>query len=186
MWTHIPDDGAIAPDEIHVEAGGRAPRGHGRGRRRRDWSSRSWSPVQLVAVAVGVGFVVLGLVVLARTGFSTARMTSHERVVWTLPHTPLLAVVEIAFGSTVIAAAVIPAAARPVLILLGLLAIGVGAAILLDFKSDKLVHWFAVDHRSGLLFVAAGVVTLAVGLASPPVLSRRYRRRWALGRTSIH
>jgi hypothetical protein len=182
MWTrHIPSDGAVAPDAIHVDDATGAPPGP-----RRDRSARSWSPVQLVAVAVGAALVVLGIVVLARTGFSTERMTSPARVVWTLPHTPLLAVVEIAFGSTVIAAAVIPAAARPVLTLLGLVAIAAGGAILLDVKSARLVHWFAVDHRSGLLFVAAGVVTLAVGLASPPVLSRRYRRRWALGRTSIH
>src|SRR5262249_54589371 len=143
----------------------RSPRRWGR--------TRSWSPVQLVAVAIGVAFVVLGIVVLARTGFSTARMTSPERVVWTFPHTPLLAVVEIAFGSAMIAAAVIPTAARPVLTLLGVGAVGLGAAILLGVKSGKLVHWFAVDHRSGWLFVATGVVTLAVGLASPPVLSRR-------------
>src|SRR3954470_9932062 len=69
-----------------------------------------WSPAQLVALVIGLAFVVLGGVALARTGlhFSPIRYAD----VAGFGHTALLAIIEIVFGVVVLAAGAMPGADR--------------------------------------------------------------------------
>ena len=96
----------------------------------------AWSPVQILGLIVGIGFAVLGLAAIVRTGFDTSHIYRPHEVVWQLPHSPLLALIEIAFGALLIVASVLPGGIRS---LIGLL----GAANVL-----------AVDAASYALFIA--------------------------------
>ena len=75
-------------------------------------SAQPWSPAQIVAVVIGVAFVLLGIAGLARTGLALDNLSGpHDEVLGFL-HTPLLGLVEIGFGVLLILAGVVAGAAR--------------------------------------------------------------------------
>jgi hypothetical protein len=170
VWTrhHVPREGEVIddeivvhePDEIVVDAPAR----------------RAPSTAQLVAVVLGAAFVVLGIAAVAKTGFSTEELARPRRMVWGLPHTPLLGAGEIAFGSLLLVAGVIPAAARTVLAVLGVAAIGFGLLVFAGVASARLDYWLAASDRGGALFLAVGIVTLVAASLSPHLLGSRRRR----------
>ena len=47
-----------------------------------------WSPAQLIGLIIGLGFVILGIAVLAQTGFDTNDVHEPHEFVWRLSHTP--------------------------------------------------------------------------------------------------
>src|SRR4051794_37422047 len=83
----------------------------------------TWSPVQIIGLLVGIGFAVLGLAAIVRTGFDTAHIYRPHEVVWQLPHSPLLALIEIAYGALLIVASVVPGGVRWLIGLLGAAAV---------------------------------------------------------------
>src|SRR5262245_41856336 len=90
---------------------------------------RHWSPAQFVSLLVGIAAVVFGIVALADTGIHGNWLRSPHREVWSFDHTPLLAVIEIAFGVVLILAAVSATGSRAVMALFGLLAVAFGILI---------------------------------------------------------
>ena len=139
-----------------------------------------WSPAQIIGLIAGIGMAVLGIAAVARTGFHTDHIYTPHRIVWHLPHSPLLGVIEIGFGVLLILASVIPGAARGLMGLLGAIALAFGIVVLVNTSSDNLNlnHWFAVTHRSGWFFVIVGGVVLVAALFSPVFIPRtRHRRR---------
>src|SRR5947207_8345583 len=88
-----------------------------------------WSPAQIVGLIVGIGFAVLGIAALARTGFDTAHLDTPHKVMWGLRHSPLLAVIEIAFGALMILASVVPGGARSLMGLIGAAALVLGIVV---------------------------------------------------------
>src|SRR4051794_32007304 len=80
---------------------------------------RPWSPAQIVAVVIGVAFVILGIAGLARTGFSTEHLMSPQHEVLGFRHTPLLGAIEIVFGALLILAGVAAGGARSLMAFLG-------------------------------------------------------------------
>jgi hypothetical protein len=171
VWTrhHVPREGEVIDDEIVVHepeavvVGAPGP--------------RTWSLSQLVAVLLGAAFVVLGIAAVAKTGFSTEELARPRRMVWGLPHTPLLGAAEIAFGSLLVVAGVIPGAARAVLTVLGVGATVFGILVLADVAAARLDHWLAASDRVGALFLVAGIVTLVAAFFSPSLFGARRRRR---------
>jgi hypothetical protein len=135
-----------------------------------------WSPAQLVGLIVGIGFAVLGVAALARTGFDTSHIYTPRVVVWRLPHTPLLAVIEIAFGALMIIASVVPGGLRTLMGLLGAVALVSGMVVLVGSTPDRLTHWLAVTDRSGWLFTISGAVVLVAAFAAPVFFGAPRRR----------
>jgi len=67
-----------------------------------------WSPLQIIGLIAGIGMGVLGIAAVARTGFDTAHIYTPHDVVWKLPHSPLLGVIEIGFGLLMVLGSVVP------------------------------------------------------------------------------
>ncbi len=128
---------------------------------------RTWSPAQIVGLIIGIGFTVLGIAAIVRTGFDTAHIYTPHVVVWHLPHSPLFAAIEIAFGVLVILASVVPGGARTPMALLGAIALAFGIVVLVDAGNGNLNHWLAATRRTGWLFVVTGAVLVLAALFSP-------------------
>lgn len=136
---------------------------------------RVWSTSQLVALLIGAGFIVLGAVALNRTGFSTSHLYEPSERIWTLGHTPLLAIVELGFGIAMVFAALRPLAGRALMMLLSIGAIGAGVVILADVWPRRVDHWFGATHRNGWLYVIAGGIALLAALFAPTIVGGRRR-----------
>src|SRR5215475_4128267 len=67
-------------------------------------SARHWSLAQIVSLIVGVAAIVFGIAALAKTGIHGDWLRSPHREVWSFHTTPLLAVIEIAFGVVLVLA----------------------------------------------------------------------------------
>src|SRR5207244_31797 len=80
-----------------------------------------WSPAQVVALAIGLFFAVLGGIALARTGLDLNDVHHPHRIAgwgdW--HHTPLLALIELGFGVLMMLAGALPGAWRGLMGLLG-------------------------------------------------------------------
>jgi hypothetical protein len=141
-----------------------------------------WSPAQLVGLVAGVGFAILGIATIARTGFDTSHIYTPRATIWHLPHTPFLGVCEIGFGALLVIAAVVPGAMRSLMGLLGVVALGFGLVELLDIAPRRMDRWFGVNDTSGWLFVIVGAVVLLAAVFSPVFVSggRRHHTRTAV------
>ena len=82
-----------------------------------------WSPAQMVACIVGILFVVLGGIALARTGIDFQNLTAKHVRVAGAGHTQVLAYMELGYGILMLAAASVLDAARGFMTFLGLVAL---------------------------------------------------------------
>jgi Domain of unknown function (DUF4383) len=138
----------------------------------RDARPRLWSPAQLVALVIGVGFIVFGAVALTETGFSTSHLYEPVERVWTFDHTPLLALVELGFGAAMLVTALRPVAGRALMSLLSAGALGAGIIILADVWPRRLHDWFGVGDRNGWFYLIVGAVGLAFAIFMPTFVHR--------------
>jgi hypothetical protein len=136
-----------------------------------------WSPAQLVSLVIGVGFAVFGIVAVTRTGFHTDHIYTPVASVWRMPHTPLLGVIEIAYGALLIVSSVVPGGMRALMGLLGALALVVGITALFRPIPHNLVHWLGVTHRSGVFYTIIGAVIVVAAFAAPIFVPDTRRRR---------
>jgi hypothetical protein len=127
----------------------------------------TWSPAQIVGIIVGIGYMVLGFTVLARTGFNTAHIYTPQDTVWGLPHSPLFGLIEIGFGALLLLASVVPGASRTFMAILGAISLAFGIVVLSISPPNRLNHWLGVTHRSGWACAIAGAVVLLAALFSP-------------------
>jgi hypothetical protein len=134
-----------------------------------------WSPAQFIGLIVGVGFAVLGIVAVNRTGFDTSHIYTPRVIVWHLAHNPLLAVIEIGFGVLMIIASIVPGGLRTLMALLGAAALVLGIVVLAG-PSHRLTHWLAVSHSSGVLFTVVGAVVVLAATISPVFFMGTTRR----------
>jgi hypothetical protein len=135
----------------------------------------AWSPAQLIGLVVGVGFTVLGIVAVVRTGFDTSHIYTPRVIVWHLAHNPLLAMSEIGFGVLMIIASVVPGGLRTLMGLLGAAALVLGIVVLAG-PSHRLTHWLGVGHSSGLFFTIIGAVVVLAAVISPVFFTGGQRR----------
>jgi hypothetical protein len=150
-----------------------------------------WSPAQVVALAIGLFFAVLGGIALARTGLDLNDVHHPHRVVgwgdW--HHTPLLALIELGFGVVMMLAGAIPGAWRGAMGLLSAVALGFGIFVVADAAPGRLHNWLGVHHANGWLYIVVGAVGLAATMLSPVIWSRRRTTRGArhrgLGRDQV-
>lgn len=144
-----------------------------RERHRSTWSS--WSPAQFIGLAVGIAITVMGCIAVARTGFDTDHIYTPQAQAWRMPHSPLMALIEIGFGVLVILASVFPGGARSLLALFGALALAFGIVVVVETPPDRLNHWLGVEDKNGWFYVVVGGVLLLAALISP-VFTTRTRR----------
>jgi hypothetical protein len=133
-----------------------------------------WSPAQIVALAIGLFFAVLGGIALARTGLDLNDVHDPHRIVgwgdW--HHTPLLALIELGFGLLMLLAGAIPGAWRSAMVLLSTVAVGFGIFVVADAAPARLHTWLGVHRANGWLYIVVGAVGLAAAMLSPVVWNR--------------
>jgi Domain of unknown function (DUF4383)/Short repeat of unknown function (DUF308) len=172
-----PDEPVIVRDEAYEAVDDRPAVGA---------AAPPFSPAQLVALVVGIGFTVLGIAAVAQTGFDTDHIYTPVERVWSLSHSPLLGLIEIGFGVLMIAAAVVPGGARELMGLLGACALAFGIVTLVDAAQDDLHGWLGVTDRSGWFYIIVGAVTLVAALLSPVFFPTTRRERVASVRRSAY
>ena len=146
------------------------------GERERHTSTFStWSPAQIIGLVIGIGITVLGFAAVARTGFDTDHIYTPVDDVWRLPHSPLMALIEVGFGVLVILAAVVPGGSRGFMALLGAIALCFGLVVLVEETPNRLNHWLGVIDRSGIFYTVVGGVLLLSAILSPVFTSRTRR-----------
>jgi len=144
------------------------------GERNRSMLSQ-WSPAQLLGLIVGIGITVLGCIALARTGFNTDNIYSPVSTAWRLPHTPLMALIEIGFGVLLIVGSVVPGGARSLMVMLGAVALAFGIVVVSLDPPNRLNHWLGVVDKNGWFYIVVGGVLVLVGLVSPVFTTRSHR-----------
>jgi hypothetical protein len=127
----------------------------------------TWSPAQIIGLIVGIGFIVLGVAALAKTGFDTSHVDQPHDVVWHFAHSPLMGAIEVAYGALLVIASVVPGAARTLMAFLGAIGVAFGLVVLIESTPNTLNDWLAVTHRNGWLFLIAGGVVLLAAIFSP-------------------
>lgn len=132
-----------------------------------------WSPAQLVAIALGVAFLVVGGVALARTGIDFGDLHSKKVDVAGLGHTQLLGWIELAVGLLLMAAGAVPGAGRGLMSLLGILLIAGG--LIVAIQPSSFTDWLGVDRSSGVVYVVAGAVLLLAAITAPVIFGRASR-----------
>src|SRR5436305_14771525 len=90
-----------------------------------------WSPAQLIAVLLGIVFLIVGGISLARTGVDSNNMNAHFTNTPLWHHTAWLAIGELVFGLMMLGAGVVPGAARGMMTFLGMVALAFGIAVLI-------------------------------------------------------
>ncbi len=130
-----------------------------------------WSPAQLIALAFGVFFVVLGAVAMTRGGLSGNTFDSKIVNVLGFDHTALLGVIELVFGLLLVLAGAVPGAGRGTMAFLGVLALGFGIIVLA--AADQLRGTLGVTDANGWLYVITGIANLVAAMAAPIIYSRQ-------------
>jgi hypothetical protein len=155
--------------------------------------SMAWSPAQLIAMAIGLFFAILGGVALARTGLDLNDVHQpHEVVGWgDWHHTPLLGLIELGFGVLMLVAAVVPGGSRVLMGLLSVTAVGFGIFVLADAAPARLHNWLGVHDANGWLYVVLGATGIVAGMFSPIMWHRReeirgHRRRAVVRRDAAY
>jgi hypothetical protein len=126
-----------------------------------------WSPAQIVAVVLGIAYVLLGIAALARTGLPVDHMMSPQHDVLGFRHTPLLGAIEIGFGALLIVSGVVAGGARSLMAFLGVVATIFGILLLVNVAPNRLHHWLGVGDPYGWLSLTAGVILLLAAFFSP-------------------
>lgn len=139
-----------------------------------DADGRSWTPAQILALVLGVVFVVLGGVALLRTGIRADTIFEPTTTVAGLSYTPLLAIIELTFGLVLMAMGAFPGASDGI-VFLGLLALAFG--LLLVIEPAAFQESIAAGRGHGWFYVVTGGITALTALVTPSVSRRVSTRR---------
>lgn len=135
---------------------------------------RRWTPAQIVALAVGVIFVVLGGVALLRTGIRVDTIFEPTTTVAGLAYTPLLGIIELTFGLILMALGAFPGASDGI-VFLGLVAFAFG--LLLIIEPAAFQASIAAGRAHGWFYVVTGGATALTALVTPAVAGRVVSRQ---------
>jgi uncharacterized membrane protein HdeD (DUF308 family) len=120
---------------------------------------REMDVVTAVGGAVGVLLVVIGLVALARAGFAFDALTTATGSVGPFDRTPLMAIIEIVLGLSVIGASL--SADRGGLIGVGVLMLIFGLVVVIE--PGAFVQALGAGTTTGVLYVLVGIACLLAG-----------------------
>jgi Protein of unknown function (DUF2561) len=148
------------------------------GQKRRDTTvptrrkRRAKRPANVIAAIVGVCAIALGVWALVKTGINTDHIFTPTKDVLGLPHTPTLALGEIAFGVVLLVAAALGKFGTFLIALAGAASFAFGVIVLSDSWSGRVHRWTAADHDSGWVFIGVGAV-LVLAAVLPSLVSKR-------------
>ncbi len=129
----------------------------------------------IVAAVIGILAIALGVWALIKTGLNTDHFFTPSKEVLGLPHTPPLALGEIAFGILLLIASVLGRFGAFLVALLGVLAVVCGVVVVSDYRSARVARWTAASHDNGWLAILIGVV-LVLSAVLPLFVSARAKR----------
>lgn len=135
---------------------------------------QAWSPAQLVSMAVGAALLLLGAVALAKAASGAGGLTGHEVSVAGFHHTGMLGLIELFVGLVLIGIGAIPGAARPVMIMFGVLLAGFG--LMIAVAADDLRESLGTHGGHAVLYLLAGALLILAAAVSPLILPGTRRR----------
>lgn len=138
-----------------------------------------WSPAQVVALVIGAIFVLMGVIALVRAGLEFDRMFSPEVAVADLHHTPLLGLIEVAFGLFLVMAGALPGGARDGMVFLGVVALGFGIVVIVE--PDSMHRTLGVHAENGWVYLISGILVVLTAMLAPVFWARDSR---AVARTA--
>ncbi|MCW2974402.1 MAG: hypothetical protein JWN72_2675 [Thermoleophilia bacterium] len=128
----------------------------------------AWSPAQGIALVVGILYLVIGGIALARTGFSFDALDKAD--VAGLGHTVWMGLATLVYGLMVLGAGALPGADRGGLVFAGILGIAGGIVIAVQWESFERV--LGVDQTNGVIYALTGAVLLVTAMVAPVYRSR--------------
>lgn len=131
----------------------------------------TWTPAQILALVLGVAYIVLGGVALLRTGIGPSVFEPTTQVAG-LAYTPLLGMVEVIYGLLLLAIGAFPRAAQGV-VFMGVLALAFG--LLLVIEPGAFRASIAAGRAHGWFYVLTGGSAALVGMLTPVLLRRSAR-----------
>lgn len=134
-------------------------------------SNTPWSPAQIVALVIGLFYIVLGGVAMARTGLNFNNIVDSHVTVAGLHHSMLLGLIEFLFGLIVLGAGALPGADRAGMITTGVIAIGIGLVIAIEPRAFH--NWLGTHAGNGWLYAITGIVLLVTAMVAPMIWSDR-------------
>ena len=137
-----------------------------------------WSPAQIVALAIGSVFTLLGAIALARTGINFEDVTAQHVTVAGFHHTALLGLIEFVVGLCIIGIGAVPGAARPSMTFFGILLLGFG--IVVAAEPNAFHRGLGTHGGHGALYLISGILLLTTAMVAPVFFDRdgrNYTRR---------
>jgi uncharacterized membrane protein HdeD (DUF308 family) len=133
-----------------------------------------WSPAQLVSIILGIVFVVLGGIAIARTGVDFNRLTGQHVDVAGSSQTQLMGFIELVYGALLLVVGSIPGAGRAGMSFLGILALVFG--IIVVAQPSSFYHSLGVGSGYAIFLIVVGAVLMITSMVSPIYwgFSRRY------------
>jgi hypothetical protein len=124
-----------------------------------------WSPAQFVVVALGGFLILMGALVLAKTG--VANLTLSRATVWGMEHTPLMGMIAVSLGLLVLTYGPYPYSARNALFGIGALMAVFGLIALIEpaLFSDTL----GMNRPLAVFYLVGGAASTMIGSLSPVI-----------------
>lgn len=123
-----------------------------------------WSPAQVVAIVLGIVFVVLGGIALARTGINSHVTSEHVSVIGSI-QTQLMGYIELVYGALLLAVGSIPGAGRGGMSFLGILALVFG--IIVVAQPSSFSHALGIGSGYGVFLIIVGAILAITSMVSP-------------------
>jgi uncharacterized membrane protein HdeD (DUF308 family) len=136
---------------------------------------RPWSPAQAIALILGIVFLVLGGIALARTGVNLNDVTGKHVKVAGSTQTQLMAYIELIFGALLILAGAIPGAGRGLMSFCGVVALVFGIVVMA--QPSSFYHSLGIGKGYGLFLIIVGAVLLVSSIIAPIYWSRGWSQR---------
>jgi hypothetical protein len=140
---------------------------------------QSWSPAQGVALIIGVIFVVIGGIALARTGIDIKHLSTKHVQVAGAGQTQLMAYLEIVFGLLLLIIGSVRDAGRGGMIFLGLVALIFG--LIVAAQPSSFLHPLGIGRGYAILLIVGGVILLGAAMSAP--VYRSMTRRSGVSQT---
>ncbi|HEX6393354.1 MAG TPA: hypothetical protein VFZ97_07920 [Acidimicrobiales bacterium] len=133
-----------------------------------------WSPAQLVSIILGIVFLVLGGIAIARTGVDFKRLTSEHVDVAGSTQTQLMGYLELAYGALLLAVGSIPGAGRAGMSFLGILGLVFG--IIVVAQPSTFFHSLGIGSGYATFLIVIGAILMITAMVSPIYwgFTRRY------------
>ncbi|RYZ64668.1 MAG: hypothetical protein EOP08_08510 [Proteobacteria bacterium] len=128
----------------------------------------AWSPAQGIALVIGIIYLVLGGIALARTGFSFDALEQAD--VAGLGHTVWMGLISLLFGLIVLGAGALPGADRSGMVFAGI--VGIAGGIVIAVQASSFERVLGVHQANGVVYAITGAVLLLTAMLAPVYRSR--------------